>query len=160
MAVELGYIGLNARNPVNIKQPTVNVEGWWKGSIGRDAAGHAIFLREEYAFRAFCIEICGDENKRGKNTLRELAADYAPKNDEKADNDPVAWATFVANRLDIMSIDQELDLFAPNGRPTSVDFLVLVIAAVIEIEQYNGCEFPVETIRSGIAMYIRDRVRR
>lgn len=62
------------RNFLNVK--TLSNGDLWKGQIGTDRFGHAIFSDAAYGFRAAAITIRSYEKKHGLKTLEELVGRY------------------------------------------------------------------------------------
>ena len=147
-----GSRGIDNRNPFNVKQ----VPTKWKGSIGEDADGHAIFGHEVYSARAVMRDLADDFLNDDKRTLRGLFADYAPK---AAGNDPDDYARFVAKRIG-RNPDEKLRLFRPNGATNDFDsgLLLPILMAMVEMEICAGYQVPVEILNSGMALYRRDFV--
>lgn len=146
-------LGINNRNPLNVKQ-TTDPDDPWDGSRGSDHLDHAVFLDPVYSVRAACR--CLARKCRTMRTWREIFGSYAPASDG---NDPGAYASFVANRAGSHT-DGPANLFDKNGEVIDRERLETVLEAMIEFENYAGYEICGSTIRAGIAMYLRDFVTR
>lgn len=61
-------------NPLNVKTPA---QEKWRGQIGEDSLGHAIFSSLEYGIRAASITLKNYERKHGIKTVRGLVTRFA-----------------------------------------------------------------------------------
>lgn len=126
-----------------------------------DKRGHAIFLRVEDGIRAaFCT--LSKKSRNGKNTLRAICADWAPKNDTVGSipggkqNDPIAYAQYVSDWLQV-GIDSPLDLFEKNGRINNLDDAVTLFYGMSSYESPKWA-IPQSAVLRGIADYLSDKV--
>lgn len=78
----------------------------WKGLVGYDDDGYAIFESPEYGVRAKG-RVLMTYGRQGRKTLPAIFEKYAPKG--HGNNDPAAYAQFVANETGF-SLNEELDL--------------------------------------------------
>lgn len=140
-------LGEKNRNPLNVKQgPTP-----WKGSVGMDARGHAIFDDEAYSVRA-CVRTLSRKCLNGKTTLEKIMESYAPADDG---NNPAEYADFVASRIDVAA-DDELGLFDDGGRIIARTRLVAMLCAMAEMECGRTYKLPSDVILVGIDLYEKD----
>ena len=85
------------KNPLNVKQ--VSGSGW-KGSVGADARGHAVFEDPAYGIRA-AMRCFHSKYRNGKRTIKAIVFDWAPADDTEGSlpggkpNDPEAYLRFV-----------------------------------------------------------------
>jgi len=143
-------LGILNKNPLNVKQ----VPSLWDGSTGQDEYGHAIFIDNIYGIRA-AVRTLANMFRAGNRTVAEIIAQWAPANDPQANNDPLGYAGFVSRKMGIPA-DTNLDLFTVEGKLKQRSVLYLMIAAMIEFENFRGYMLPLETLSSGIALYERD----
>lgn len=153
-----GSRGLNNHNWWNIKQPGSDPAKWWAGSTGSDDLDHAVFISPVYSARACIRQLSRYQVRDNLTTLRAIFGVYAPIDDAKANNDPDAYANFVAGKAGKVGISARspIVLFRPDGRVKDADRLVLVLKGMAEFEQFAGFVAGEDVIRSGIALYGRD----
>lgn len=91
--------GINNKNWLNIKAITSEN---WKGQVGVDSRGHAIFRSPAYSIRAGLKTLRTYHDRRGLVTFEQVFERWAPSSDTigsipgNAPNDPNAYAKFVA----------------------------------------------------------------
>jgi hypothetical protein len=86
-------IGLSNNNPLNLKWSG----SYWKGQVGQDQYGHAIFSDTLYGIRAASLQIMTDINVHGYNTLNTLVSNWT--------SNGVNYAQSVANAMGISPDD-------------------------------------------------------
>jgi len=104
--------GKRNNNPGNVRALTGS--DIWRGQIGIDPEGFAIFDNITDGVRVMTIDIAGDIVKDGNNTLSGLMAEYAPNADG---NDETAYTTFLSNLLGL-----KIDQVIPINRITELIF--------------------------------------
>lgn len=160
--------GVYHRNPWNLKQTQASDAGelalrypqrkWWEGSIGVDDKGHAIFCHEMYSARGVCRVLAKYQIHRGCQTIQQMIARYAPADDTVGSvagappNQPSAYADFIGKRTG-WSVDRPKIFFQDDGRPLKGFDLQTLLAAMVSMECFAGCVYPLEFIESGIALY-------
>jgi len=93
--VSVKRISLRNRNPLNGKWGNE-----WRGWVGRDDQGHAIFKSATYGYRAGAKDIMGKFRRGRVSTLHQLMCLWAEANCDK-------YAAFVAERVGY-DVDQRL----------------------------------------------------
>lgn len=154
-----GVRGLNNHNPFNVKQVSPkDSSGWWFGSTGLDEKGHAVFTSAIYSVRCAVHQLANYQVRDRKKTLAEIFAVYAPSDDPAAVNDPNDYARFVAANCGVHP-DTPLTLFNANKKPVDIPLLIKILQAMLQYENFAGCEMPLEGIRSGIWLdqYFREK---
>ena len=123
--------GFRNNNPGNLRYyPEIP----WKGQLGADAAGYAVFDTPENGIRAMSIQILGDIEKRGFDTPRKLITKYAPP----SENDTKAYIQAVCKRLGVLPDDKLSErkhglllVYAvgehENGKPLSSEYSLITI---------------------------------
>lgn len=150
-----GILGINNKNVFNVKQPTIDMAGWWLGSVDRDAKGHAVFADVIYSVRAAVRQLSQYQVRDGKKTLTEMFQIYAPISDG---NDPDSYAKYVASKVGIQA-DTRLLLFFENGMVANWPFLISTLRGMLGMEIFDGFDLAEETLRAGIAFYECDFVK-
>lgn len=149
-------------NPGCIKNDPNNM---WRGSTGSDPAGHAIFEKVRWCFRAMLISIAKKE-RNGKFTILKLMYDWSPQNDTIGSiaggkpNRPDKYAEFVAKRAGIGTKEQ-FDIFDDATgaiRPESVPLLIAIYRAIERMESGGDYYAPASELLYGAALYYEDRV--
>jgi hypothetical protein len=120
--------GFRNNNPGNLKYGTP-----WKGVVGVDPKGFAIFDTMENGVRALGKDLTAKQN-RGLNTIREIIYVYAPP----SDNNPTP--SYVNKVAEWVGIGPD-DVLIPDDLPA-------LISAVIRFE--NGKTLDPYTINAGI----------
>lgn len=147
-------MGLRNNNLWNIKKPG---KDRWLGTIDHDGRGHAVYDDPVFSGRAFLRELRADQ-RNGKNTLRQICADYAPASDMQGSipgndqNDPLAYAKYLGKRLKV-GIDEPLDLFLPDGTIRRKEFTKELMRSMGKYECGNTVEFPDEFLERCILYY-------
>jgi hypothetical protein len=139
-------------NPLNIKQPDAQV---WKGSVGVDDRGHAIFEDPAMGIRA-AMRSCQRWFDGGGRTLAALMAHWAPADDTvgsvpwAALNDVDAYARFVAGRL-CGAVDSVFTDPADDPLPWAG-----LLRAMARYEMGEECPWGV--VMRGVALWLEDFV--
>jgi hypothetical protein len=147
------------RNPLNIKNDPKHP---WKGSIGTDSRGHAVFEREADGLRA-AVRSLAAKYAAGKKTLLAIISSWAPASDTigsikgNAPNSPREYATFCARWLGI-GVEVDARLFDSRGAPQDIERLVVLVDAMNSFENGLDSKLATSTILEGIALYLRDFV--
>lgn len=87
-------------NPLNVKRPANG--GKWKGQVGVDRFGHAVFERIEYGMRAGALVLRSYARKHKVSTVEELVLRFAEGNH-------TGYIRHLCRRLGV-SPQEELDL--------------------------------------------------
>lgn len=87
-------------NPLNVKRPAGG--GRWKGQIGVDKFGHAIFKTQEYGIRAGALVLRSYAKKHKISTIAELVSRFAEGNHE-------SYIKGLCSRLGVAA-DEQIDL--------------------------------------------------
>lgn len=155
-------VGIANNNPWNVK--CYDRGDPWKGTVGYDAVGHVQFPHVIFAVRAACRDIAA-KYLGGRRTLRAIMERYSPESDTlgsiegQEHNDPVGAATFIADQMKFIAIDDDIDLFNAAGRPRSMDRLCCFLEALYR--QECGWKHPAPSrilLLAGIQDYVRDFV--
>lgn len=149
-------LGQQSKNPMCLK-----AFDQWKGMIGVDARGHAIFLTMQNGIRA-AVRVLAQKARNGKNSIVAICADWAPADDTIGSipgapaNDPDEYAHYVAMVMEA-STDAPLGIFGANG--TILDYMRLV-TLIIAMSQFENSHWSpkVSEILGGIAEYQADFV--
>lgn len=142
-----GWRGINNNNLFNIKSLANDT---WKGQVGTDRLGHAIFADKAYSIRALCRDLFNKEQTPPKRpTLLAICTAFAPKKDG---NDPVAYADFLANFVGV-SPTVNLYLFDADGTIKSYTRLTDLIRGMAQMEIFNGYAIDPTDLSNGIRMY-------
>lgn len=83
--------GIRNNNPGNMKDLGIP----WRGMIGRDRDGFAVFERPEDGLRAMYIDLRTGFERDGENTVEKIIAEWSP------DAQRAAYTKFVAGRLGV-----------------------------------------------------------
>lgn len=138
-------------NPLNIKA----AGDAWKGMLGTDARGHAIFQYPAFGIRAAARTLQAKQDN-GKRTLRQICRDWAPATDTigslagRPSNTPDACADYLARRL-LFAPDEPLPQFEED-----VELLVRLTRHMARWELGEDC--PMSAIMQGIGMWLADFV--
>lgn len=149
-------LGQTARNPLCIK-------GFdqWKGMIGIDARGHAIFLTIENGIRA-AVRTLAQKARDGKTSIAAICGDWAPIDDTIGSipgapaNSPTEYANYVSTVLEVRT-ETPLGIFGANGTIQDYERLVMLIVAMAQFENSHWSP-RVSEILGGIAQYQADFV--
>lgn len=93
-------LAIQNKNPLNVKD--LGKLGPWKGQIGKDRHGHAIFSDWEYGVRAASLTLRAYARKHGVDTLQKLVERFSTNNHTK-------YTAFLARRLNVAP-DEKIDL--------------------------------------------------
>ncbi|MCR4667226.1 MAG: hypothetical protein K5657_08020 [Desulfovibrio sp.] len=88
-------LAIKNRNPLNVKSMSVNEP--WKGQIGTDSQGHAIFSTFSYGIRAAALTLRSYAKKYNINTIEGIINRFTVADKLQADK----YILFLANRLDV-----------------------------------------------------------
>ena len=86
--------GINNNNPGNLVKTAIN----WKGKVPHNENTDnrfEQFTRPEWGIRAMYIDIKGDIENDGSDTLEKLISEYAPRHE----NDTESYIDFVSKRI-------------------------------------------------------------
>lgn len=151
--------GIKNRNPLNVRQPD---DDTWDGSVSTEPINNeAIFCHEIFGFRAACKDLAAYQLKHGCDSVLKIIQRWAECGDTQGSiagnpaNDPIAYAAFIEKKTGIIT-SRPLALFDGEGKVTSSGNLISIMAAMVEWEQGAGIVYPVEFIKSGIALYAHD----
>lgn len=151
-------VGIKNRNWLNIKRGNSD----WRGMIGVDARGHAIFEAPEWSIRAG-IRLLRTYRKSGLDTVASILARWAPATDTLGSipgmpaNTPAAYARFVSQRMGVAATEK-LGLFQADGVRLSArgeDLLprMLMAMAIYELGHAATRDMDHRVIERGIALY-------
>jgi len=138
------------KNPLNVKQVP---DGGWKGSVGADDRGHAVFEDPAYGIRA-AMRCFQRKFINGKRTIRAIVFDWAPVDDtqgsvlNKLMNDPEGYSDFVAARA---HMGKEAYLPDPVRDPATWTWL---LRAMAQYEMGESCPWGV--ILAGVGLWFKD----
>lgn len=102
-AVALRPRGIRNNNPGNLMDVGIK----WRGLIGRDSKGYAVFSSALEGIRAMYIDLRTGFRRDGEDTIREILNEYAPPSENPTDR----YIDFVSQRLGV-DPDQVLELSA------------------------------------------------
>ena len=156
--IERSLLPVRNGNLLNLKQPFSQAAGYWDGSDGKDAAGHAIFgaQMQAYVYRAFARLCYRYVVHHGLTTCAAFFDRYAPEGDMA--NNPAGYADFVETHAGI----RRLKFFDSNGMIQHDQRMKFVRFAqvMIEMEVMRHWRVDCDAIHNGVALYNRDRGRR
>jgi hypothetical protein len=145
--------GIAHQNPLNVKN---NPNDEWKGSIGSDEDGHAIFIDPIYSVRAG-TRILARKWEVGKRNLYQICESYAPEADG---GHPMEYAKFVAERISLLPHHIYeiglLNFFRDDRRINNWVQLQRTFHAMAEFENFTNYDLCTHTIQSGMAFYEYD----
>lgn len=142
-------LGIKNKNPWNVKAPMNAAR--WRGQQNSDKHNHAIFDDPAWSCRA-AIKILRTYQRLRRLTLRETFEHYAPSSDPNANNEPNAYARFVAGRMGI-DADEPLGLFTDEDQIADEPRLRAMLKAMAEFENYAGYDPGDDVITEGINLY-------
>lgn len=137
-------VGIRNNNYLNVKN---NPQNPWKGSVGSDDRGHAVFDDPAFGLRAAIVTLRSYWFRHNKRTIAEILARWAPATDTIGSlpgalpNSPGEYAEFVSDRIGLPHNDQ-LELFSDNEEVMNRKQLGQLVKAMAEFENYAGFEFP------------------
>lgn len=129
--------GERNNNPLNVKQG----KDKWKGSIGTDSKGHAIFPSMGWGIRAAIITLRSYYLKHGLCNVASILSRWAPASDTIGSipgappNSPKEYTEFVC-RHSGLGATTNLELFSPDGEINSWATLQLLLAAMAKYENH------------------------
>lgn len=85
--------GIRNNNPGNLMDVGIK----WRGLVGRDANGYAIFDRALNGIRAMYIDLRTGFVRDGEDTVREILTEYAPPNENPTER----YIDFVTGKLNV-----------------------------------------------------------
>ena len=141
--------GLDNKNYLNIKGKG------WKGQIGQDTRGHAIFSSSEWGIRAGIILLRTYWFKHRLRTIAAILSRWAPSTDTIGSipgapaNSPKEYSEFVADRVGIKPT-QQLSLFCDDGRLCNVRQLKDLFEAMAAYEIGKGFDTPDEEFEKAL----------
>ena len=141
-------LGVKINNPFCIKGDPKDP---WKGSVGLDSKGHAVFCNIEDSVRAVC-RVLARYSMDGRRSLNAIIKHYAPTSDG---NDPREYAKWLAGRIGVTP-GEDLGLFA-DGMILDSWKLMALLAAIARYE--SKYDLTVKVAQEGILRYERDFVR-
>jgi len=141
-------LGVKINNPFCIKGDPKDP---WKGSVGLDKLGHAVFGDVADSVRAVC-RILARYSMDGRRSLDAITKHYAPTTDG---NDPKEYSRWLAARVGVTP-HEDLGLFA-DGMLLDGWKLMSLLAAIAWYE--SRYDLTVKTAQEGIQRYERDFVR-
>lgn len=136
----------------------LNVKGrGWKGQVGSDSRGHAIFETPEYGIRAGILNLRTYFLKHKLRTVAEILSRWAPATDTVGSipgappNSPKEYTNFVTKRMDV-GPNQKLDLFHSDGRIANLQQLQNLFLSMSVYETGGGYSFPDDEFKRAIRM--------
>jgi hypothetical protein len=151
-------LGQINNNYWNVKKPG---NGWWRGAIGYDSRGHAIFGDPALGVRAVLRVLRTYQMKLRLESLDEIFGRYAPAVDTLGSlpnaprNEPNRYAAFVAARLNVTP-NEKVIFFSPSGRIDDAERTKKLLRAMAEYENGAGFEVPEDVLDRGMKMYDED----
>lgn len=100
-AVAVRPRGIRNNNPGNIRDVGIK----WRGLVGRDSAGYAVFASAVDGIRAMYIDLRTGFRRDGEDTIREIIAEWAPAHE----NPTSRYIEFISQRLGV-GPDEVLEL--------------------------------------------------
>ena len=126
----------------------LNVKGsGWKGQIGSDSRGHAIFSASEYGIRAGIVLLRTYWFSHGLRTIAGILSRWAPASDTVGSlpgapqNSPKAYSEFVARRMGVAPT-AKLNLFKADRTLADVKQLKALFEAMAAYEIGGGFDTP------------------
>ena len=108
-----GTLSRKARNYVNVKAPR---DDYWRGQVGRDRHGHAVFESPEWSLRAGAIVLKNYSKRHGLNTIEGIVKRFSTCNHAE-------YIAFLCRRLKLRP-NEKFDVVArmPELLPAMVKF--------------------------------------
>lgn len=134
--------GIRNRNYLNVKGRG------WKGQIGSDPRGHAIFKSPEWGIRAGIVLLRTYWFTHRLRTIAAILSRWAPSTDTVGSikgappNSPREYSAFVSRRMDGLSPTAALSLFKPDGRLDNAKQLKQLFEAMAAYEIGGGFDVP------------------
>ncbi len=94
-------VSRRANSWMNVKTPNGR-SNYWKGQLGIDEHGHAVWEAPEYSLRAGALTLRSYYQRHGIKTVRGIVERYSTKNHKE-------YAEYVATRMKV-DPDQEIDV--------------------------------------------------
>lgn len=134
-------VGLRHKNYLNLKGTG------WKGQIGSDSRGHAIFSKPEWGIRAGIVLLRTYWFKHGLRSIAAILSRWAPASDTIGSlpgappNSPKEYSQFVSKRVEI-GPTTKLQLFKDDRTLNNVNQLRALFEAMAAYEIGGGFNVP------------------
>lgn len=135
VSAEKSTTGIRNKNLLNIKG------SGWRGVVGYDSRGHAIFPTYALGLRAAVITLRTYWRTHRLRTVAEILSRWAPASDTIGSikgappNSPKAYADFVCKRVGV-GPNEVLSIFGASGELKNRDQLFRLVAAMAAYENY------------------------
>lgn len=127
----------------------LNVKGkGWRGQVGNDSRGHAIFPKPEWGIRAGIVLLRTYWFTHNLRTIAQILSRWAPVTDTIGSlpgapkNSPREYSEFVSKRMGGISPNEKLKLFHPDRSLCDVRQLKALFEAMAAYEIGGGFDVP------------------